>query len=200
MQKIIIAIFIFIGTINAQSAEEKVEQLQNKFRTIIDFQAEFKQASDNPNFNVSQSFSGTFYYKKGNKFVIDLSKTKIVSDGQTLWNYDNNQNRTVINSWSEDSEIISLKKIVFEYPDLCNVSIDKNDFNKLIFIPNSTELNFEQAIISLTKDNLISKIKIIDLTKAEIIFEFSNYKLNKDLPDDFFEFNIPEDSKVIDFR
>ena len=200
MLKFIVAFFSLVGILFSQSADEQIRELQEKFRSIKDFQADFNQASDNPNFNISQSLSGTFYYKSGNKFLIDLNNIKIVSNGNTIWNYDDRQKRTVINNLSDNSDIISLEKIVFDYPELCEVSIYKEDPNKIIFVPRSNELNFERAIISLNKDKLLSRIKIIDISNAEIIFEFANYKINKNLPDEFFEFNIPEDTKVIDFR
>ncbi|MGD8777942.1 MAG: outer-membrane lipoprotein carrier protein LolA [Ignavibacteria bacterium] len=200
MLKFIAALLILAGSLFPQTADIKIKELQDKFQSFKDFQADFKQVSDNPNFNISQSLSGTFYYKNGNKFLIDLSNIKIVSNGNTIWNYDGRQNRTVINNLSDNPDITSLEKIVFDYPEKCEISVDDDKPENIIFVPCSNELNFDRAVISLNKENLISKIKIIDISKAEIIFEFSNYKLNGNIPDKFFEFNIPGDSKVIDFR
>ncbi len=200
MRKSIVLVFILIGNLFPQTADEQINQLQDRFRSLKDFQADFNQISENPRFNISRSLSGTFYYKSGNKFLIDLNGIKIISNGNTIWNYDEKQKRTVVNNLSDDTDMFFLENIIFDYPSLCEVSIDEEDPKNIIFIPRSNELNFGRAIITLNKDKLLSRIRIVDISRTEIIFEFSNYKLNTNLSDDFFEFKIPGDSKVIDFR
>ncbi|MGE5804755.1 MAG: LolA family protein, partial [Ignavibacteria bacterium] len=64
----------------------------------------------------------------------------------------------------------------------------------------SSELNFKQVKITVNKEYLIEKILIDDPNSGVFEIALSNYKLNRNIPDNKFTFSPPEGSKVIDLR
>ena len=54
--------------------------------------------------------------------------------------------------------------------------------------------------IWMNRENLINRITLKDKADNLIQIEFSNYKLNRNIADNKFNFTPPEGSKVIDLR
>ena len=181
----------------AGSGEQLVKSLQNKFNSISDLSADFRQIS-----NGKVSLAGKFYYGKGNKLRLDLKTLTIVSDGKTNWSYNKNQKKVIISNYNpDDASIISLENIINNYPSQCTVSMQKEgNSNILNLIPVKSGLSFKHAKILISPENLIQRIDMVDQNNNPIQIEFTNYRLNKDLNTSTFTFTPPEGSKVIDLR
>lgn len=199
MKKIfnLILLLSFIFSLELFSQNNVLNSLQNKFNSLEDFSAEFQQlTNDKPN------LVGKFYYKKENKIRLELKNLLIVSDGSTTWNFNKKENKVIINKYSDDDlSILSLNKIINDYPNECTVKeIKDNGINKLILKPKNNNLNFKSAELYVNSKNLIDKVIVEDLNSDNITIIFSNYILDKDIPDSYFSFKLPEGTQVIDLR
>ena len=174
-----------------------LKSLRQKFNSITDISAEFTQSS-----NGRANLSGKFFYKKKNNLRLELKNLVIMSDGETSWNYNKKENKVIISSYDEnDPSILSLTKIINEYPQRCTVDLQKdNGKNILVLTPKSTGINFKSVKIWIGPEDLIQKMEVLDLNNTAIQISFSNYQLNKKLPNSFFTFTPPKGSKVIDLR
>lgn len=174
-----------------------LNQLQNKFRTIQDFSADFKQFTDG-----RVGLSGKIFYKKEKLFRLELKNLLIVTDGKTSWNYNKKSNKVIISNYDEnDQTVLSIDKFVFDYPAESNVLEEKDGEEVVIVLnPKNNKLNFQKAKIWTDKNNLAEKLLIVDLSGNSITVEFSNYKLNQSIPNSKFNFNSSEGTKVIDLR
>jgi outer membrane lipoprotein-sorting protein len=181
----------------SENGDQLVKSLQNKFNSISDLSADFHQSS-----NGKVILAGKFFYGKTNKMRLELKNLTIVSDGVTSWSYNKKENKVIISNYNpDDPSIISLQRIINEYPTQCNVTSDKDgDSNILNLFPNKSGLNFKNAIIYISPGNLIQKINLTDQDSNHIQIEFSNYQLNKGLGIPTFTFTPPKGSKVIDLR
>jgi len=194
----IISLFVFIGTSFAQNEGQQVlESLQKKFNSTKDITAEFVQSS-----NGKVILSGKFYFKKKNNLRLELKNITIISNGETNWNYNKTENKVIISSYDEnDPSVLSLNNFINVYPSECNVELQNNNGQKILMLtPQKEGLNFKSVKIWLDNDNLISKMIIEDLNNVSVRIDFSNYKLNTNLPDSLFTFVPPKGSKVIDLR
>lgn len=195
----IIFLIFFCTAINSaqNSGEQIVKALQNKFKTINDLSADFHQIS-----NGKTALSGKFYYAKENKLRLELKSLILVSDGETNWNYNKKADKVIISNYNaDDPTILSLEKIINDYPSECSVTAEKaNNGSALLFTPNNQALNFKNAKIYINNDNLISKMTVTDKNDGIIQIEFSNYKLNGNISRSMFTFTPPKGSKVIDLR
>jgi outer membrane lipoprotein carrier protein len=192
------AIFILIFSLNlfAQDADKLLRNLQETFSAINDFTAEIKQEGDNP------VFTGKLFYKKENKFRLELKNMTIVSDGETIWNYNKKDNRVVVDDVrASESVPFSFETLLNEYPSKSNLSSRKEGNRDILILTpkTSSELNFREAAISVNSENLIEKISINN-GNNRIVINISGYSINKDLPDSRFNFKTPEGSKIIDLR
>jgi outer membrane lipoprotein carrier protein len=133
---------------------------------------------------------------------LELKSLIIVTDGKTNWSYNKKDKKVVISNYDpSDPSIISLERIIKDYPSSCKVTTEKEGSTDVINLsPNKRGLNFKNAKIHINSENLIEKINMVDQNNNQVQIEFSNYQLNKDLGASTFTFTPPKGSKVIDLR
>ena len=64
------------------AGEKLLGGLQDKFNKITNLSAEFNQTT-----NGKAAMNGKFFFKKEDKFRIELKNSTLVSDGITNWSY-----------------------------------------------------------------------------------------------------------------
>ncbi len=193
-----VTITFFLSSSFAQeNAQAVLENIQDKFESITDLSAQLTQ-SVNDNVNLK----GKVYYKKENQIRFEFKNILIVSDGETSWSYNQKDNKVIITDYeSEGNKILSMRQIIFEYPQDCDLSTFKSEGQTVLeLIPKDNEFSFTSIKLFIDGDNLITKALIDDPATGEIQIELSDYQLNKNLLDSFFQFSPPEGSQVIDLR
>lgn len=203
--KFLLFIFLTTSLVYTQSAGDLIRRLQNKFNSINNFTANFSQNYSNvEGQNQGKSF-GKFSYKRKNKFVVDLKNQLIISDGQTIWNSDKRFNRVVISNLADDPTSFSLERFVFDYPRLCKSKVVKDDAvakgdEYIELTPKDQDMEFKYVKIWLAADGMISKLEVLDLGDVRYAFQFTDLKVNQELPDSLFTFEPPKGIKIIDLR
>jgi len=205
MKKILLILIFITSGLMAQSGMEILKKVQNKFKSIQNFTAEFSQTVSGSNGSSSTKLSGKFYYKKKNKFIVELKNQTITCDGNVIWNYDTRFKRVVISNLADDPTSFSLEKFIFDYPLQCKVKSVKDASLsagvKIIELdPNNQNMQFLWAKIWVNSEGLISKMEVEDRGDINYIFQFSGIKLNQDLQDAKFTFYPPKGIKIIDLR
>jgi len=196
--KIFFLSVLLIGTALSQTDDDTLlKELQAKFDSIEDATVDFEQLHNGKNI-----LSGVLLYKNGNKLRIDTKNLLIISDGSTSWNFNKREDKVIISNYDENSTgLLSVKELVYVFPKGCDISSTvSGDQRVLILIPNSYSVNFDEAQIWLTDDDLISKVKVTDTSMGTTEINFKNYRLNQDLSSSKFSFTPPKGSKIIDLR
>ncbi|PKL84211.1 MAG: outer membrane lipoprotein carrier protein LolA [Ignavibacteriae bacterium HGW-Ignavibacteriae-3] len=188
-----------------QSANQSINKLQSKFKSITNFTANFSQNYYNAQGHEQEKGSGTLTYQRKNKFVVVLKYQLIVSDGETVWNNDKRFNRVVISNLSDDPTTFSLERFIFDYPPLCKIKLVKDDpaykgEEYVELTPKDQDMEFKYVRIWMAPDGMISKLEVLDLGDIRYSFQFSDIKTNQDLPDSRFIFYPPKGIKIIDLR
>jgi len=194
---LILFLSLFAVNVSAQSGDEVLQSLQNKFNSINDLTADITQKV-----NGKVNLSGKLLFKKENNLRFEFNNQTIVSDGQTSWNYNKKDNKVIISNYDDTgSNFLSINYLVYEFPKECTVSLSQEGNQKsLLLHPKTKKNNLGDVILVITKDNLIEKAKISDQNAGTIEIQFSNYKLNQKTSDSKFSFTPPEGSSVIDLR
>lgn len=204
MRYILALIFLFALNCYAQDAQSVILSLQSKFSETKDFTSSFHQTTSGSIAESNLNLSGKFYYKKKNKFKVELKDVELISNGTTIWNYDRRLNRVVINRIEENQAFLNLDDIINNYPEQCETELLNNTKEKNFFIvrliPKENNLQFESAKIWIDKNFILTKIEIMDASGSVYFVELTNIELNKNLSGNEFEFTVPEGCKVIDFR
>jgi chaperone LolA len=182
-----------------QSAEEVLKKVQTKYNSVEDFSADFKQSTGG---NSEREFAGKFFYKKTDKFKISFQNLVIVSNGETIWNFDKRLNRVVINSVENDPSSFSISRIIYDYPEQCSLNLkDKSgELDILVLVPKNSELAFAAAELAVDREGLIRRLEITDKMGNAYLFQMDNIETNKGLRDSIFEFYPPEGIRIIDLR
>ena len=176
---------------------ELIQSVQEKFNALTDLSANFTQSV-----NGSTNLTGKVFYKKNNKIRFELTKILIVSDGVTNWNYNKKENKVIISSYDEeDAGLLSIERIIFEYPEECELStymVENQEI--LMLLPQTSTFSFNSVKLWINDDNLISWVLIDDPAAGLVQIDLTNYSVDENLPDSKFTFTPPEGSKVIDLR
>jgi len=174
-----------------------LQAVQEKFNALTDLSVNLTQSV-----NSSANLTGKVYYKKEDKIRFELTKILIVSDGETNWNYNKKENKVIISSYDdEDAGLLSIERIIFEYPEECELSAYMvEDEEVLMLVPLTSTFNFNSVKLWINDDDLISRVLIDDPAAGLVQIDLTNYSVDKNLPDSKFTFTLPEGSKVIDLR
>lgn len=199
---LIFVILFFVSILHSQDAQSILNKIQNKFEQVKDFEADFSQSTGSSSFDNAMNMSGKFQYKKENKFRIEMEKQVIVSNGETIWNFDNNLNRVVINNVSDDPSAFSIENYVYGYPAKCDIGLVEGDKSRqtIRLKPKDHTLQFNSVDLTANPEGLIKKISVLDLNDYRMTIELSNISINNNLSDSQFNFLPPEGSKIIDLR
>lgn len=203
--KLLLILFLLGSFLYAQSARDLLKRVQNKFNVLNNFSADFSQSIYGAQSSTPARATGKFYYKKRNKFIVELKNDMIVSDGYTIWNLNKKFNRVVISYFSDDPTSFSLETFIFNYPPLCVVNLDKREHaapgeGVVELTPKDQDMQFKSVKIHIDKEGLISVLEIVDRGDIKYNFQFSNFKLNQDLPDSKFTYNPSKGIHIIDLR
>ena len=195
--KILLLLLFLMQPVFSQNSS-LLKNLQSSFNSLKDFSADFVQLN-----NGRVNIEGKFYFKKENKLRLELKNLIIVSDGKTNWNYNKRQKKVIISNYDEnDPSVLSLKRIIFDYPSKCQVTEGPDSSgNVLILKPNSNSgINAYLIKIWVNKNNNVKKVTIIQSSGNVLEVKFSNYKIDTGILDSKFSFTPPQGTKIIDLR
>ena len=192
MKKIILSIFIAvvlisITKVNAQVVDKKaiaiVDQLAAKMKSYTTLKIDFTYTLENKQNKINQSKKGTIIIK-GDKYSLNVSGQRIISDGKTVWTYIPDAKEVQINSVNpNEDEGINLTKLLASY--------SKNFRPKLIKEEKKAGVNTYIVDLVPIKTKAFYKVRlVIDKDKNQIIStEIYNknestfkYKVDKFIP------------------
>ena len=182
----------------AQSdSKELLKNIQDKFGSIDDLSAQISQSV-----NDKVNLKGKVFYKKENNLRFEFDKMLIISDGETSWNFNKKQDKVIITDYdTEGNKILSIRQIIFEYPEDCELTTFESEGKKGIeLVPKDDTFSFNSVKLFIDSENLITKVLVDDPATGKIQVDISNYQLNKNLSDSYFLFTPSEGSQVLDLR
>jgi len=196
MKKLLIFFFCAFILNYAQDAKSIIKNIQTKFGTIQDLTA-----------NVSQNSSKSiFYYQKENKYRIESAGSTIVSDGQRIWNHNKKTNKVVISMPHDQEMAYTINNLVYSFPEQSKIKyegkekIGSENCDVVTMIPSGSNRSFDKIKIWSDRSHLIRRANITDASGVNLVFEFSNIKINTGIPDSRFSFEPPKGSEIIDLR
>ena len=197
----ILLILLFPILVYSQSAKEILTNLQNKYKSIKSFSADFVQQTKTELQKGEYKSSGKVYFKKSNKFRIEMKEQLMVSDGKTVWNQNTKQNKVIITNFDSEPSILSLDKFILEFPQQCEASFSGGAAGKIIQLkPRKKNAEFKDVKIYPNDSSILSKVEFTDSNGNYFSFEFSNVKLDENLSDKQFSYTVPKGTRTVDLR
>jgi chaperone LolA len=191
----------------AQSGKEIIESLKKKYASIDDAVVKFEQTVKYGVSKFEQSFSGTFYFKKKNKYRIETDQQIVVTDGVTSWLYSKVNNQVIIDKYREDKDTSSPEKFLLSISDEYIPVIlrtERNEGKKIYILkltPRDENSSIESAKIWVVEGDLqITRVEITDISGTVTTYSVKSIKMNSGIEDSIFKFSIPSGVKVVDLR
>jgi chaperone LolA len=191
----------------AQSGKEIIESLRKKYASIDDAVVKFEQTVKYGVSKFEQSFSGTFYFKKKNKYRIETDQQIVVTDGVTSWLYSKVNNQVIIDKYREDKDTSSPEKFLLSISDEYIPVIlrtERNEGKKVYILkltPRDENSSIESAKIWIVEGDLqITRVEITDISGTVTTYSVKSIKINSGVEDSIFKFSIPSGVKVVDLR
>ncbi len=193
---------IFPIMLFSQNADDIINKVQKKFDKIDNMKAKFSQTIYTTQSAKPLSFIGEFYYKKEDSFRITLPNREIISDGKSVWNYNEKENQVIVSEAEFDEASFSLKEIIYTYPKKCDLTLleSKSGNYYIEAIPRDLELNFKEVYLTINNKYLLNKVEIVGFNNMKFIFELFSIKLNQNIDNSIFQFHPSDEVEIIDLR
>lgn len=210
---LVLLLIIFLCSIHAYSEEQDLDSVidgvQKKYEQIDNFQAVFTQESEIKALNKIQLAEGEVWFKKPGKMRWNYNtpkKDQIVSDGKTLWFYDEEAQQVIetpLNQVSETQSTTTLLSGLGKIKELFDASFAKPDNQSpngeymVDLVPKGDE-EYNKVTISVDKnDMMVNKIFLYDPLGNLTTVKLVDIKTNNGVSDSLFEFKTPEGAEVV---
>ncbi|MBM4351541.1 MAG: outer membrane lipoprotein chaperone LolA [Deltaproteobacteria bacterium] len=199
--------FIFLNSVAiGMTAQTVLTEIQNQYEKTADFEANFAQEYIGKVMRQSQKGEGKVFFKKKGMMRWDyrVPNQKIISDGQTLWFYQPEENQVLISP---------ADKMIKEFGFLVGEGDLRRDFN-LIHINHSPSGKEDHFVVELApKDShpAVSKLSLAVDRKTYFVIQvdvfdglgnvtrtrFTDIRTNTNLTGSFFQFKVPPGTEII---
>lgn len=171
--------------------------LLEKYDSINTYEADFEQHNFWKEIDIAKTSFGKIYYDSS-FLLLEYSEPegqKLLIDSLSVTIYDAVSNQVLISN-KNDYELKPIS-IISEFWQNSQKELIENKENgtqiKLVTPEN-------EKICIRIKDGLIIEIQIFDNSENMVKYSFFSEKINKQLSQDIFELNLPEDVNIIDNR
>lgn len=197
------------GQYRDPKAKAILDQVSAKFRSYQSVTAGFTYNISNKTGKVLSSKKGTALMK-GEKYNIDFGGSRIISDGNTVWNYDPSAKEVTINDANKSESTITPQKLFSDfYNKDFNYVLDK-DFtvggkkaHKVILTPTDKKKSFERVYLGIDQatKNIVT-VLVVEKSGNRYSYNVSNFKPNTSVSDAQFVFNTASypGVEVVDLR
>ncbi len=200
-------VFADYPMLRGQDVDEVFSRLEKKYESIRDLSVSFTQVIRFGVTQATQSFDGKLWMKKGNKYRIELEQQTIVTDGHSVWTYSELTKQVFIDKFRNDPNAITPDKILVNVPGnyFANIigkeKVDGVETLVLKLIPKERNSLTKSIKAWLnTSEWLMAKVEVLDVSDNQTTYLTKDFKINTGIPDRFFQFTIPPDVDVVDFR
>lgn len=216
MKKLILLVLgLLLSSTTAYSGQKEsidtvVDKIQKKYGEIADFHADFTQEATVKALNKVQKSDGEVWFKKPGKMrwnYYEPFKDEIVSDGNTLWFYNEEEKQVIespLDSVSGTETTSTLLSGLGRIKNLYKTSFSdskefQSDGNYLIDLrPKDEGEDYNKVTLSINKNTMmVDTIYLYDpfgnLTKVKL----KDIQVDKGVSDSLFKFKVPSGVEVI---
>lgn len=216
--RILIVVFLLVSILSGSQllAEENenldtvLDRLQQKYEKINDFTSKFTQEATVKALHKVQKAQGDVWFKKPGKMRWNYSrpmKDQIVSDGTTIWFYNDEEKQVIESPLSEAIDAPTTTTLISGLGNLKNLfdarfskNSPANGTNNTYFIDllpkeNSDEYSF--VTVAVDKNSmLVNTIYLYDPFGNLTTVTLNDMRINNGIPDSLFVFKAPKGVEV----
>lgn len=192
----------------AGKGEDIIRRVQSKFESLSTLSAHFEVRYQSEGIEEVRQEEGTLFMDGQGRFRTETPGQVVVSDGQTVWMYNKQENQVIIRSARSAAEdLLTPQKLLYEYPAKYRIEkVEEVEYagrlcDLLVMAPKEeTDPTRQLQVWVDRRESITRKVWIEDLAGNVTTFEFEAFQFGLDLPPDTFQFIPPEEAEVIDIR
>lgn len=195
-------------SLNADDAGDIIEKVQKTYDKMDNFSAAFRQIE---RFKITGSESetvGRIYVADGTKYRFESDDQIIVTDGETIWTYNDLSNQLLIDYVRENSGALLPRDMLFKYPKKYYATLldEVEESGEKLYVLKLTPKEEKQGYVSTIKiwvdDDqwIIRKIETTDINGNSSTFELTEMDTKTELEDSLFNFQVEEHMEIVDMR
>lgn len=195
MQKILIVLLLLVG--NAYAASEPTEDLSKAVDSIQSLKANFVQTVYGKKNQVLQRSGGIVEFKKPNSFrwqIVDPDPALLISDGKTLWNYDEQLEQVTVEPAATEDQVMPLSFLAGD-PGR-HFTVEQLSATSYRLTPKTANASFSHLEIFFMRGK-IAQLHLHDNFDQISVFEFMQVQNNPQIDNARFNFVPPPGVDVI---
>ena len=182
-----------------------IAKVQKTYNGIQDIQANFTQFTTSASIKETQKAEGVVYFKKPGMMKWEYKspgKDIIVSDGMTIWIYQQDIGQVMVGNALDNGTSISNNFLAgmgnLKKDFTIELAEGDNNAHLLKLNPKTAQPNLQKLYIAVDKKTfLVIRTIVYDMLNNETKVIFEKIKTNQSLSGSIFKFEIPEGVKVI---
>ena len=189
------------------SAEDILDRVHKKYDRMEDAEVRFSQKVKFAQARIEQEVAGSLQFKKANHYRVEFEGQLVVTDGETVWSYSQENNQVLIDRFKLDERSLSPERILTAAPEDFSATLigrektAHGDAIILKLIPrDASALIKSMKLWVYESDWLIHRVEIQDQHGKETTYLVSSFKTNTGIPDSRFTYQIPAGVDVVDLR
>ncbi len=203
-------VFLLMTAIQANAADVNkiIKKVQKTYDKMDNLSATFKQVETFKITGSQTETSGKIFIKNGVKYRFKSEDQVIVTDGKTIWTYNEMSKQLLIDNVRENSGALLPRDLLFKYPKkyystlLGEEKSGKNEVYKIRLDPKEDVHGYIKSVkLWIDKDNWhILMIETTDLNGNQSRFEITDIDTKSKLSDDLFTYQADDSVNVVDMR
>ncbi|MDH4223292.1 MAG: outer membrane lipoprotein carrier protein LolA [candidate division Zixibacteria bacterium] len=211
----IVSVLFFLLTISTSricsgqkinpATEELASRIEDKYNALKTLSIRFEQETSSPEFSTLRRFTGKMYLKNPNKFRIELSSQTVVSDGEYIWVYSEENKQVTKNLVNKSSEFFQPNDYLFNFRKNYDYRLEGEEevrkaiCYRMVYTSRDKDKFFKKIIVFFEKNTLLTKkIEYQDQNDNYTTLFFKDIKINQKLSDSKFVFEPPPGVEFID--
>jgi len=189
--------------------DEIIDRVQDRYEKTGNFQADFTQTSILNTVKQKQVSKGRVFIKKPGMMRWEYKEPEaqfIISDGKVIWFYVPIDKQVMISNVTGDIDSHSPNIFLAgsgKLRNIFNIGLESeggiSQYQYLLrLIPKKSQPNMTKLVIGVNSEDFkIEMSTIYDIYGNQTIISFSSIEINKELSDDIFHFEVPQDVRVV---
>jgi outer membrane lipoprotein carrier protein len=190
----------------AMTADEALNKSKAWFKSgkawSLDFRVQVFYA-DSPDINTG---SGKLLVADGDRFKLDMMGIRFYSDGESLWQWNVDQNQVLIKAVEDLSSALHPSELLFKYLNCKAIALSEGEFNKqklwvLKLDPSKYKGQFTEMEVWLSKKDFSPvRLQTVDPEKNISWYNIINLKVMKKVSTEDFRYKSQKNVDEIDMR
>lgn len=204
----VLILFSAIGSLTAADVNKIIKKVQNTYDDMDNLTASFVQVETFKLTGTQTETAGKIYIKEGKKYRFESEDQVVVTDGKSVWTYNNISKQLLIDHVRENSGALLPRDMLFKYPKNHYASLlgEEKDGSENVFVvrldPKEDNAGFLSYVKLWIRDKtwLIQKIEAVDLNGNSSLYKIKNIDARTKLADSLFTYSAPAGAEVVDMR